>query len=198
MKRIFDLVAGIFFLILISVPMLLISVMIKASSKGSIIFKQKRIGKNQQEFFIYKFRTMYLETPKDIPTHMLESPDKFITPLGKILRKTSLDELPQIFNILKGEMSFVGPRPALYNQYDLIRLREQNSVNSVLPGVTGWAQINGRDELPISEKVMFDKYYVQKISILFDIKIIFLTFYNVLLAKGIVEGKQKSEELVNK
>lgn len=141
---------------------------------------------------------MYLETPKNVPTHLLENPDKYITPVGKILRKTSLDELPQLINILKGEMSFVGPRPALYNQYDLIALREAEGVNNIRPGVTGWAQINGRDELEISEKVKYDSYYVKNQSILFDIKIVFITLYKALFGYGVVEGKQQKQmEKVN-
>ena len=138
---------------------------------------------------------MYLETPKNMPTHLLENPDKYITPVGKLLRKTSLDELPQLINIIKGEMSFVGPRPALYNQYDLISLRDEQGVNYFRPGVTGWAQINGRDELEIPEKVKFDSYYVKNKSLWLDTKIIFITFYKAVFGYGVVEGKRTLEKV---
>jgi O-antigen biosynthesis protein WbqP len=137
---------------------------------------------------------MYTDTPKDVPTHLLESPDRFITPVGKFLRKTSLDELPQLFNILRGDMSFVGPRPALYNQYDLISLRDKVGVNKVMPGITGWAQVNGRDELSIPVKVQYDKFYAENMSLRLDIKIVFMTVFNAVLGKGVVEGKQKSKQ----
>lgn len=139
---------------------------------------------------------MYLETPKNMPTHLLEHPEKYITPVGRFLRKTSLDELPQLFNILKGDMSFVGPRPALYNQYDLISLRDEQGVNAIMPGVTGWAQINGRDELEIPEKVEFDSYYVRNKTIWFDIKIIFATFHRAVSGHGVVEGKKVRKDIV--
>ncbi len=131
---------------------------------------------------------MYAETPKNVPTHLLKDPERFITPIGKLLRKTSLDELPQLFNILKGDMSFIGPRPALYNQEDLIALREEFGVNRIKPGISGWAQVNGRDELEIPEKVEYDRYYLEHMSIRLDLKILFMTFYNVLFSKGVVEG----------
>lgn len=193
MKRFCDFVFS-FILIVALIPVLLIiGVIIKITSRGPVLFKQRRIGKGKKEFYIYKYRTMYLETPKNMPTHLLENPEKYITPVGKILRKTSLDELPQLFNILKGEMSFVGPRPALYNQYDLITLRDKYHVNKVRPGVTGWAQINGRDELEIPEKVKFDSNYIKLQSLWFDIKIIFITFYKALFGYGVVEGKKQVE-----
>ncbi len=193
MKRFCDFVFS-FILILVLIPVfLLIGIIIKITSRGPVLFKQRRIGKGKKEFYIYKYRTMYLETPKNMPTHLLESPEKYITPVGKILRKTSLDELPQLYNILKGEMSFVGPRPALYNQYDLISLRDEYHVNEVRPGVTGWAQINGRDELEIPEKVKFDSDYIKLQSLWFDIKIIFITFYKALFGYGVVEGKKRVE-----
>lgn len=176
-------------LCLVAPFVLLIAIIVKSTSKGPILFKQKRIGKNKKIFYILKFRTMYIDTPKDVPTHLLENPDKFITPIGKLLRKTSLDELPQIFNIIIGHMSIVGPRPALYNQYDLISLRDKYNINQIKPGMTGWAQINGRDELEIPEKVQFDKYYFDNRSIVFDFKIILLTIFSVLYSKGVVEGK---------
>jgi O-antigen biosynthesis protein WbqP len=191
-KRLLEFVFA-FLIILICIPaFLIIAIIIKLTSKGPVFFKQRRIGKDKIEFYIYKFRTMYLETPKNIPTHLLENPEMYITPVGKILRKTSLDELPQLINILKGEMSFVGPRPALYNQYDLVALRDECNVNSIRPGVTGWAQINGRDELEISEKVKFDSYYIVNQSIWFDIKIIIITFYKAILGYGVREGKRES------
>lgn len=193
MKRICDFLFS-FILILVLIPaFLLIGIIIKITSRGPVLFKQRRIGKGKKEFYIYKYRTMYLETPKNMPTHLLENPEKYITPVGKILRKTSLDELPQLYNILKGEMSFVGPRPALYNQYDLISLRDEYHVNEVRPGVTGWAQINGRDELGIPEKVKFDSDYIKLQSLWFDIKIIFITFYKALFGYGVVEGKKQVE-----
>jgi len=190
MKRVLDFVLAIFILIVISPILVGVAVLIKLTSKGPVLFKQRRIGKDKKEFNIYKFRSMYTDTPKDVPTHLLDKPDAFITPVGRFIRKTSIDELPQIFNIIKGEMSFVGPRPALYNQYDLIELRDNAGVNKVRPGLTGWAQANGRDELPIPVKVEYDKYYVEHESIWFDIKIIFLTGYKVIFGKGVVEGKQ--------
>ncbi|MCR4436302.1 MAG: sugar transferase [Clostridiales bacterium] len=194
MKRLFDLIFSIIMTVILLPVFILIALVIKLSSKGPVIFKQRRIGKDKKEFFIYKFRTMYLETPQNVPTHLLENPDHYITPIGRFLRKTSLDELPQLFNILKGEMSFVGPRPALYNQYDLISLRDGCGVNRVRPGITGWAQVNGRDELEIPVKVEFDRFYVEHYSLWLDAKIIFMTFLNVILAKGVVEGKQTVDE----
>lgn len=189
MKRIIDLILSCIFAVLLSLPLIFTCVIIKLTSKGPVIFKQCRIGKHKKEFNIYKFRTMYTDAPKDMPTHLLDNPGRFITPIGKFLRKTSLDELPQLFNIIKGEMSFVGPRPALYNQYDLIALRDQYNVNSIRPGITGWAQVNGRDELPIPVKVEFDKHYIQNQSLYMDIKIVFMTAVNVILGKGVVEGR---------
>ena len=165
-----------------------ICLLIKIDSKGSIIFKQKRYGKNKSFFFIYKFRTMYTETPKDLPTHMLSNPNECITRVGKILRKTSLDELPQIINILKGEMAIIGPRPALWNQNDLIHERDQYHANDIRPGLTGWAQINGRDELPIDVKAKLDGDYVERISFLFDMKCFYKTIGSVLKKEGVVEG----------
>ncbi|MCX7749870.1 MAG: sugar transferase [Clostridia bacterium] len=198
MKRFFDLLFSIIFAVLLLPVFGVLIAIIKLTSKGPIIFKQRRIGKDKKEFNIYKFRTMYIDAPKDVPTHLLENPDKFITPIGKFLRKTSLDELPQIFNIIKGDMSIVGPRPALYNQYDLISLRDQCGVNLLRPGITGWAQINGRDELPIPVKVEFDRYYVINRSLWLDIKIIYKTAFSVILGKGVVEGKQEEKKEVVK
>lgn len=195
MKRIFDIVFSSLLIVLLIPVFLVLSILVKATSRGPVLFKQRRIGKDKTEFYIYKFRTMYLETPKNMPTHLLENPDKYITPVGKLLRKTSLDELPQLINIIKGEMSFVGPRPALYNQYDLISLRDEQGVNYFRPGVTGWAQINGRDELEIPEKVKFDSYYIKNRSLWLDTKIIFITFYKALFGYGVVEGKRTLEKV---
>jgi len=168
---------------------IILGLIIKLTSKGPILFKQKRIGKNKKFFKIYKFRTMKLDTPKDMPTHMLENPDKYITKIGKFLRKTSLDELPQIFNILFGKMSIVGPRPALWNQTDLIEERDKYNVNQLRPGLTGWAQVNGRDELPIPVKASLDGEYVKHQSFFFDVKIFFKTIFSVLKSDGVKEGK---------
>ena len=169
----------------------LLVVLIKVDSPGPILFKQKRVGIHKKNFKILKFRTMRIDTPKDAPTHMLENPDKWITEVGKFLRKTSLDELPQIFNILIGEMAIVGPRPALWNQYDLIAERDKYGANDIMPGLTGWAQINGRDELPIDVKAKLDGEYVGKMSVPFDIVIFFKTVFSVLRSEGVVEGKNQ-------
>ena len=171
----------------------LLIVLIKADSPGPILFKQKRVGIHKKHFKILKFRTMRIDTPKDTPTHMLENPDKWITKVGKFLRKTSLDELPQIFNILIGEMAIVGPRPALWNQYDLIAERDKYGANDIMPGLTGWAQINGRDELPIDVKAKLDGEYVGKMSFPFDIVIFFKTVFSVLRSEGVVEGKEANQ-----
>lgn len=193
-KRLFDFILSLIALILLSPLFLLIIVFIKSDSRGLIFFKQKRFGMNKSFFYILKFRTMKIETPKDTPTHLLENPEQWITRVGKFLRKTSLDELPQILNILKGEMSIVGPRPALWNQTDLIELRDNYGANDIPVGLTGWAQVNGRDELPIEIKAEYDGEYVKNMSIFFDIKCIFLTIYNVVKQKGIVEGNSQSSK----
>lgn len=161
---------------------------IKIESRGPVFFKQKRVGLKKSYFNILKFRTMYIETPQDTPTHLLADPDVYITRVGKFLRKTSLDELPQLFNILKGEMSFVGPRPALWNQYDLIDERDKYKANDTLPGLTGWAQINGRDELPIEVKAKLDGEYVQRMGILMDSRCFVATVFSVLKSEGVIEG----------
>ena len=184
------------FIVLIPVFLILI-VCIKLDSKGPILFKQRRIGLHKKEFNILKFRTMKIDTPKDTPTHLLENPDMYITKVGKFLRKTSLDELPQIINIIKGDMCIVGPRPALWNQYDLIEERDKYGANDIVPGLTGWAQINGRDELPIDVKAKLDGEYVERCSFGFDVKCFFLTFVKVLKRDGVVEGKTK-EQIVAK
>lgn len=187
-KRGLDFLLALLILILISPVFILLMCCIKLDSKGPVFFKQKRIGKNKAYFYILKFRTMYTDAPKDMPTHLLQNPEAFITKTGKFLRKTSLDELPQLLNILKGEMSFVGPRPALWNQYDLIEERDKYKANDIVPGLTGWAQINGRDELEIEIKAKFDGEYVKRMSFLFDIRCFFATFFSVLRQDGVVEG----------
>ena len=192
LKRFFDIVLSLVAIIVFSWLLIIIAVAIVVEDKGNILFKQKRIGKNKKEFYIYKFRTMKVSTPKDVPTHLLDNPESYITKIGGFLRKTSLDELPQLFNILKGDMSIVGPRPALWNQFDLIALRDENCSNSVRPGLTGWAQVNGRDELPIDVKAGFDGEYIKKMSIIFDIKIILMTVVSVFTSKGVREGRNES------
>lgn len=187
MKRCFDLISSLIGIILFSPILLLLAFMIKVTSPGPILFKQRRIGKDNQEFMIYKFRTMRIDTP-NVATHLLENPEQYITPIGKFMRKTSLDELPQLFNILKGEMSVVGPRPALYNQYDLIEMRKKVNVHTVRPGLTGLAQVSGRDELELDKKVYFDELYLSKQSFFYDLKLIFLTVVKVFKSEGIVEG----------
>lgn len=187
-KRFIDFILALGGLIVLSPIFIILCIWIKLNSKGPILFKQKRVGINKTYFNIFKFRTMYIDTPSDMPTHMLDNPDQFITKAGKFLRKTSLDELPQIINILKGEMSIIGPRPALWNQYDLIEERDRYHANDVRPGLTGWAQINGRDELEIPVKAKLDGEYVERISFLFDVKCFFGTIASVLKSDGVVEG----------
>ena len=192
LKRFFDIILSLVAIIVFSWLLIIIAIAIVVEDKGNILFKQKRIGKNKKEFYIYKFRTMKVSTPKDVPTHLLDNPESYITKIGGFLRKTSLDELPQLFNILKGDMSIVGPRPALWNQFDLIDLRDKNGSNSVRPGLTGWAQVNGRDELAIDVKAGFDGEYIKKMSIVFDIKIILMTVVSVFTSKGVREGRNES------
>lgn len=193
-KRITDFLLSLIAIIMLSPIFILIAIIIKIDSKGPVFFKQKRIGINKSHFYILKFRTMRTDTPKDVPTHMLNNPSRFITRSGRILRKTSLDELPQIINILKGEMSIIGPRPALWNQYDLIEERDKYGANDINPGLTGWAQINGRDELPINVKARLDGEYVQKMCFWFDVKCFFGTIFSVLRSDGVVEGGTGSTE----
>ncbi|WP_071441864.1 sugar transferase [Traorella massiliensis] len=188
LKRVLDFILSLAGLILLSPVLLIIALIIKLTSPGPVFFKQKRVGKNKTYFNILKFRTMRTDTPKDTPTHLLANPDQYITSIGKVLRKTSLDELPQIINILKGDMSIIGPRPALWNQYDLIEERERYGANDILPGLTGWAQINGRDELEIDVKARLDGEYVERMSFLFDCKCFFGTITSVLKHEGVVEG----------
>ena len=187
-KRLIDIVLSLLGLILLSPVFLILIIAIKIDSKGPVLFKQKRFGIHKSHFNILKFRTMRIDTPKDTPTHLLENPDQWITKVGKFLRKTSLDELPQIINIFKGEMSIIGPRPALWNQYDLIEERDKYGANDVPVGLTGWAQINGRDELPIEVKAKLDGEYVSKIGFWMDVKCFFGTIVSVLKSDGVVEG----------
>lgn len=188
LKRIIDVVLSLCGIIVLSPVLLLIALWIKLDSKGPVFFRQKRVGKGKTHFSILKFRTMYADTPSDVPTHLLKDPQALITKSGRFLRKTSLDELPQMFNILAGQMSIIGPRPALWNQYDLIEERDRWGANDVLPGLTGWAQVNGRDELPIPVKARYDGEYAKRISFAFDVKIFFKTIGNVLTGKDVVEG----------
>lgn len=193
-KRILDIILSTIALIILLPFLIIFSVIIKFESKGPILFKQERIGKDKIHFKIYKFRTMRIETPKDTPTHKLKNADAYITKFGKFMRKTSIDELPQIINILKGEMSIIGPRPALWNQKDLIEEREKYNANSIKPGLTGWAQVNGRDELEIPYKAKLDGEYVEKMSLFFDIKVFFKTIVKVFKRDGVVEGEQEKKE----
>lgn len=196
-KRGLDIVLSAGGIIVLAVPMGLIALAIKIDSKGPVFFKQKRVGLDKEHFEILKFRTMRIDTPKDVPTHELSDPKKWITKVGKILRKTSLDELPQLFNIFKGEMSIIGPRPALWNQYDLIEERDKYGANGVRPGLTGLAQISGRDELEIPIKAKLDGDYVEKMSLAFDIKCFIKTIGSVIKSEGFVEGKAAGEEKNN-
>ena len=188
LKRVIDFVLSLCGLIILSPVFIILCIWIKLDSKGPIFFRQKRVGKNKKHFNILKFRTMYIDTPKDMPTHMLSNPDQYITKAGKFLRKTSLDELPQIINILKGEMAIIGPRPALWNQDDLIAERDKYGANDIKPGLTGWAQINGRDELEIDVKAALDGEYVRRMSFPFDVKCFLGTITSVLKHEGVVEG----------
>ena len=194
-KRLMDFVISLIGLVILSPLFLLIIILIKIDSRGPILFKQRRVGRRKKIFKILKFRTMRIDTPKDTPTHMLENPKLYITRVGGFLRKTSLDELPQILNILVGQMSIIGPRPALWNQDDLIAERDKYGANDLRPGLTGWAQVNGRDELPIPEKAALDGEYVRRIGLFFDIRIFFKTIYIVLFGRGVKEGKTPEEDL---
>ena len=187
-KRILDFIASLTGLIILSPAFLILAILIKADSKGPVFFTQKRVGKNKKIFNMYKFRTMRTDTPHDMPTHLLSNPEAYITKTGRFLRKSSLDELPQLLNIISGDMSVVGPRPALWNQDDLVAERDRYGANDIRPGLTGWAQINGRDELEINEKAAFDGEYVKKMSLLFDIRCIIKTALKVIKHDGVVEG----------
>lgn len=183
-KRLIDILLASLVIILAFIPGLFIVLLVKLTSKGPALYWSERVGRHNRNFSMPKYRTMRIDTPV-VATHLMHDPDRFLTPPGKFLRKTSLDELPQLWNILKGDMSMVGPRPALFNQYDLIALRTEAGVDSLLPGLTGWAQINGRDELPIPEKVRLDTEYLQRRSLLFDMKILFLTISRVVQRHGV-------------
>ena len=189
-KRFLDIVLSAAALLVLSPVLLIVAVAIKLDSKGPVLFKQKRVAKGKEHFLILKFRTMYADVPKDVTTHLLADPDSKITKIGRFLRKSSLDELPQIWNILVGEMSIIGPRPALWNQFDLIAERDKYGANDVRPGLTGLAQVMGRDELPIEVKAKYDGEYAQNITFANDVKIFFKTITSVLGAEGVKEGKQ--------
>jgi len=184
MKRIFDLLLGIAILIFLVIPMLLIAIAVRLSSKGAALHWSDRVGKNNKIFKMPKFRSMLIDTPA-VATHLLDNPDAYLSPIGGFLRRSSLDELPQLFSVLKGDMSFVGPRPALFNQDDLIALRTQKGVDTLLPGITGWAQVNGRDELSIPDKVVLDAEYLNCQSFWFDMKILWMTFLKVVKRDGV-------------
>ena len=188
LKRLLAIILSFLGMLLLGWLFLILIIAIKLDSPGPIFFKQKRVGIHKQHFEIYKFRTMRIDTPHDTPTHLLENPDQYITRVGKFLRKTSLDELPQLINIFKGDMAVIGPRPALWNQFDLIAERDKYGANDVRPGLTGWAQIHGRDELEIEEKAKLDGYYVEHMGFLMDVKCFFGTILSVLKKDGVVEG----------
>lgn len=193
-KRIFDFVLSLLGIIILAIPMLMIAAAIKIDSPGAVFFRQKRIGINKSEFYILKYRSMRTDAPHDTPTHELGNANGYITKIGSFIRKYSIDELPQLFNILKGDMTVIGPRPALWNQYDLIEERDKYGANDVRPGLTGYAQINGRDELPIEEKARLDGEYVKNMSFLFDVKCFFGTIFSVLRHDGVVEGAEEQRE----
>ena len=187
-KRFLDILLSGCGILVLSPVYLALAIAIKIDDPGPVFFRQKRVGIHKTHFHILKFRTMKMETPRDVPTHLLENPEQYITRVGRVLRKLSLDELPQIFQIFTGEMSIIGPRPALWNQFDLIEERDKYGANDVRPGLTGWAQINGRDELPIDVKARLDGEYVEKLSFAFDCKCFFGTIVSVLKSDGVVEG----------
>ena len=184
MKFLFDFVTAVILMAIMSMPLIIIAVVVKLTSSGPIIHWSNRIGKDNRIFFMPKFRTMRIDTPA-VATHLLKDPDAYLTPIGPLLRKSSLDELPQLWSVLKGDMSFVGPRPALFNQDDLVALRTEKGVHRLIPGITGWAQINGRDDLPIPVKVEFDVHYLKHRSFLFDMKILWMTFLKVVKREGV-------------
>ena len=184
LKRIFDLAMASFLLCFLSIPILLVGLMVKLTSNGAMLYWSDRVGINNSIFRMPKFRTMRADTPA-VATHLMKNPDAYLTPIGSFLRKFSLDELPQLYSILKGDISFVGPRPALYNQDDLVELRTEKGIHKLIPGITGWAQVNGRDELPIPVKVEFDEYYLKNRSFFFDLKILWMTFVKVVRREGV-------------
>jgi len=193
-KRLIDIVLSLLGLVVLLPLLLLIAIAIKLDSKGPVLFRQKRVGKGRTHFNILKFRTMKTETPRDVPTHQLDKPDQYLTKVGRVLRKTSLDELPQIANIVRGELSIIGPRPALWNQIDLIAERDKYGANDITPGLTGLAQISGRDELPIDVKAKLDGEYAAHISFQLDMKCFFKTIITVIKADGVVEGNKVVHE----
>ena len=184
MKRIFDLVMASFLLCFLSVPIFIVGLFVKLTSEGPVFYWSNRVGINNSIFRMPKFRTMRIDTPA-VATHLMKNPDIYLTPIGSFLRKFSLDELPQLYSILKGDISFVGPRPALYNQDDLVELRTEKGIHKLIPGITGWAQVNGRDELPIPVKVEFDEYYLKNRSFILDFKILWMTFVKVVRREGV-------------
>lgn len=184
LKRAFDVILALLILPFAAVVMIFVAAAVKLTSKGPVLYHSDRVGKRKTIFKMPKVRSMRTDTPA-VATHLLENPDNYLTPIGSFLRKTSLDEVPQLWNILKGDMSFVGPRPALFNQDDLVALREENGINELTPGLTGWAQVTGRDDLPIPDKVVREVYYKERQSFLFDIYILFLTFWSVVASKGV-------------
>ena len=192
-KRLLDLLLSLAALILLSPLLLVLSAIIRITSPGPVFFRQRRVGIGKTHFMIYKFRTMRIDAPKDQPTHLLKDPSAYITPVGRFLRRSSLDELPQLLNIIKGEMAVVGPRPALWNQFDLIAERDKYGANDLRPGLTGWAQINGRDELPIDVKARLDGEYVRRMSLRFDARCVLGTVFSVLRHEGVVEGMQEEK-----
>ena len=201
-KRLLDLGLAAVAMVLLALPMLVIAGVVRATSPGPALFWQRRVGARKVYFMMPKFRTMRTDTPHDVPTHLLRDPERYITPVGRFLRRTSLDELPQIFSILSGKMSFIGPRPALWNQLDLLAERERYGANDVRPGLSGWAQINGRDELPVAVKARYDGEYAERMSLLFDCRCFFGTLVKVMKREGVVEGgpgrPEEERELVEK
>ena len=193
-KRFLDIVISLAALIVLSPVLLIVAVLIKLDSPGPVLFAQKRFGKERTFFQIYKFRSMRTDTPKDVPTDALKGANSFITPLGNVLRKTSLDELPQLWNILRGDMSLIGPRPALWNQDDLMALRDQHGASLIRPGLSGWAQVNGRDAIELEQKAKYDGEYAQNVSFLFDLKCLWLTVVKVIKREDIVEGAHETRK----
>ena len=189
-KRLFDILSSLISMLLLSWFLFIIGIIVWIDTKAFPIFRQRRIGKNNKEFLILKFRSMHKNAPRDVPTHLLENPDKYITKFGRFIRKTSIDELPQLFNIFVGHMSFIGPRPALWSQVDLIEGRNKNDVQLIRPGLSGYAQTHGRDEVSIEEKIELDTYYLKHFSLWLDIKLVFLSIFKALSKKGVLEGKQ--------
>jgi O-antigen biosynthesis protein WbqP len=184
MKKIFDFLLSLCLIIVLSGPIFIIAVLVRLTSRGPALYWSHRVGVRNKIFKMPKFRTMHIDTPA-VATHLLKEPDVYLTPIGHFMRKTSLDELPQLWSVLKGDMSFVGPRPALFNQDDLIKLRTEKEISKLQPGITGWAQINGRDDIPIPIKVLYDEYYMKNQSFFFDLKILWKTFFQVIKKEGV-------------